>query len=89
MLDDVELAGGKLAALLSRHASRDLFDAHHLLTRARFDCRRLRLVFVVYGGISRRDWRTVKLEHVAFDSREIRQQLMPLLREDAVKRGEP
>lgn len=89
VVDDIELAGGKLSALLSRHASRDLFDAHHFLTRVRFDGRRLRLAFVVYGGINRRDWRTVKVEDVAFDTREIRQRLIPLLREEAVKRIEP
>lgn len=88
VVDDVELAGGKLAALLSRHASRDLFDAHHFLTRVPFDRRRLRVAFVVYGGINRRDWRTVEIEDVAFNSREVRQQLIPLLREEAVKAGD-
>ncbi len=58
-VDDVELAAGKLSALLARRASRDLFDAHHFLTRVAFDRRRLRVAFVVYGGINRRDWRTV------------------------------
>jgi hypothetical protein len=89
LLDDHELAGGKLAALLSRRASRDLFDAHHFLSQVRFDHRRLRLAFVVYGAINRKDWRTVTAQDVAFDTRELRQQLVPLLREEAVKRGEP
>jgi hypothetical protein len=89
VVDDVELAGGKLAALLSRRASRDLFDAHHFLTRVAFDRRRLRVAFVVHGGINRKDWRTVKLDHVAFDTREIRQQLIPLLRGETLKGGEP
>lgn len=34
VLDLHELAAGKLAALLARKASRDLFDAHQLLTRS-------------------------------------------------------
>ena len=33
ILDIHELAAGKLAALLARRATRDLFDAHHLLLR--------------------------------------------------------
>ena len=37
VLDIHELAAGKLAALLARRASRDLFDAHHLLLRGGLD----------------------------------------------------
>jgi predicted nucleotidyltransferase component of viral defense system len=54
-LDIHELAAGKLAALLSRCASRDLFDAYHLFTQQTFDMDKLRLAFVVYGGIDRKD----------------------------------
>jgi predicted nucleotidyltransferase component of viral defense system len=86
VLDDHELAGGKLAALLSRQASRDLFDAHHFLTQIPFDREQLRLAFVVYGGINPRDWRTVRVEDVGFNVQEIRQRLTPLLREQDSKR---
>jgi predicted nucleotidyltransferase component of viral defense system len=55
VLDLHELAAGKLAALLSRHASRDLIDAHRLLTRTSLDPERLRLAFMVYGGLNRKD----------------------------------
>ena len=48
ILDIHELAAGKLAALLARRASRDLFDAHHLLLRGGLDPQRLRVAFVVY-----------------------------------------
>jgi hypothetical protein len=85
VVDDIELAAGKLSALLSRRASRDLFDAHHVLTRAGFDRRRLRVAFVVYGGINRKDWRTVRVEDVEFDDAELRQRLIPLLREEFLK----
>ncbi|MGO9837807.1 MAG: nucleotidyl transferase AbiEii/AbiGii toxin family protein [Polyangiaceae bacterium] len=37
VLDLHELAAGKLATLLARRASRDLFDAHALLGRADID----------------------------------------------------
>ena len=47
VLDEHELAAGKLSALMARQTSRDLFDAHALLTRRRLDRDRLRLAFVV------------------------------------------
>jgi predicted nucleotidyltransferase component of viral defense system len=37
LLDINELAAAKLAALLSRHTARDLFDAHLLLMQADLD----------------------------------------------------
>jgi hypothetical protein len=80
MLDVHELAAGKLAALLGRAASRDLFDVRELLTATAFDPERLRLGFIVYGAINRRDWRTVSLDDVQAVPREVDQQLVPLLR---------
>lgn len=82
MLDVHELAAGKLAALFGRAASRDLFDVRELLVATTFDPERLRLGFVAYGGINRRDWRTVSLDDVQADPREVDQQLLPLLRAD-------
>lgn len=79
MLDIHELAGGKLAALLSRAASRDLFDAHHLLTQHELDTGKLRLAFVLYGAMNRRDWREVSVDDVQIDPRELKNQLMPVL----------
>jgi len=80
MLDLHELAAGKLAALFGRTASRDLFDVRELLAATTLEPEQLRLGFVVYGGISRRDWRTVSLDDVQVDVREVDRQLMPLLR---------
>jgi predicted nucleotidyltransferase component of viral defense system len=79
VLDVNELAAGKLAALLSRHASRDLFDAHQLLASGLLDPERLRIAFVVYGGANRLDWRTVAIRHVLFEARELRDQVIPVL----------
>lgn len=79
MMDLHELAGGKLAALLSRAASRDLFDACELLRRQDLDRTKLRLAFVVYGGASRTDWRTVSLDDVKLDANEFQGKLLPLL----------
>jgi hypothetical protein len=80
VLDPHELAAGKLAALLSRRASRDLFDAHELLTKLALDRDTLRLAFVVYGAINRKDWRTVASSDVTFEQSELRNELLPVLR---------
>lgn len=80
VLDIHELVAGKLAALFGRTASRDLFDIHGLLAAGSLAAERLRLGFVVYGGISRRDWRTVSLDEVQADPLDVERRLMPLLR---------
>ncbi len=74
-----ELAAGKLAALLARKASRDLFDAHKLLTCGMLDPDRLRLGFVLYGAMNRRDWRTLSLDDLGYDTRDLENQLLPVL----------
>jgi predicted nucleotidyltransferase component of viral defense system len=88
VLDVHELAAGKLCALFSRHASRDLFDAHALLGRDDLDRDKLRLGFVVYGACSRRDWRTLSAEDIGYDHKELQQQLVPVLSRDIVPAGE-
>lgn len=80
VLDIHELAAGKLAALLSRTASRDLFDASQLMRGGGLDAAKLRLAFVVYGGTSRKDWRTVSVDHVTVDAADADAMLIPLLR---------
>jgi predicted nucleotidyltransferase component of viral defense system len=81
VLDVHELAAGKLTALLARHASRDLFDAHMLLTQGELNAHKLRLGFVLYGAMNRKDWRTVSPEDVEFGAREIENQIVPVVRE--------
>ncbi len=85
ILDIHELAAGKLAALLSRHAGRDLFDAHRLLKNDMLDIQRLRLAFVMYGAMNPKDWRTVSAGDVGFEPRELREMLLPVLRTDFLK----
>ncbi len=84
VLDPHELVAGKLSALFSRSVSRDLFDVHALLAREGLDRRKLRLAFVVYGAMSRRDWRTVSSDDVNMDAGEADRRLLPLLRADLV-----
>lgn len=86
LLDIHELAAGKLAALMSRRASRDLYDAHRLLvdpkSRQKIDMARLRLAFVIYGGMNRHDWRTIKKEDIGFDSADLQNKLIPVLNQN-------
>jgi predicted nucleotidyltransferase component of viral defense system len=80
VVDDHELAAGKLAALVARNASRDVFDARELLGRPGLDRARLRFGFVVYGAMNRTDWRTITVEHVRTTPGEVDTQLVPMLR---------
>ena len=83
VLDIHELAAGKLAALLARGKARDLFDSRQIFRMDTLDPRTLRLAFVVYGAMNRRDWRTVSADDVVFDPAELARQLVPTLRADA------
>jgi len=83
VLDLHELAAGKLAALLSRRASRDLFDTHQLLTHGDLDWTKLRLGFVLYGAMNRKDWRTVAIDDVGYDHRELENELIPVVRAES------
>lgn len=80
VLDVHEIAAGKLAALLSRKQARDLFDCHNILRMNDLNTEQLRLTFVLYGAMNRKDWRTVTREDVDFDSDELARQLIPTLR---------
>jgi len=80
ILEVHELAAGKFAALFSRHASRDLFDSHHLLLHQKLVIERLRVAFLVYGAINRKDWRGISATDVIYNKVELRRELLPLLR---------
>jgi len=80
VLDHHELAAGKLAALFARKQARDLFDGHRVLQMDNLDPRCLRIGFVVYGAMNRKDWRTVSADDVDFDAIELARQLIPTLR---------
>lgn len=83
-----ELVAGKLSALFSRRQARDLFDCHHILAKDILDRDRLRIAFVVYGGMNRKDWRTISLDDVAYDGTELVRQLGPTLRSPQLRRQE-
>ncbi len=90
ILDIHELAAGKLAALLARGQARDLFDCHRILNMDDLEKDRLRIGFVVYGAMNRKDWRTVSIEDVDFDAAELTRLLIPALHVRETKdRGSP
>lgn len=84
VIDIHELAAGKLAALFARHQARDLFDAHQLLCHGDLDMKRLRVAFVVYGALNRKDWRTISLEDITFETAELKNMLTPVIHRVAV-----
>lgn len=80
-----ELYAGKLAALFSRDQARDLFDSHRLLNyENQINQEQLRLAFVVYGAMNRKNWRTISLEDITFTDNELKQKLLPVLKPDVV-----
>ena len=87
VVEDHELAAGKLAALFARRTSRDLFDAHKLLLRHPLDPERLRIAFVVYGGMNIEDWRRISLADIDVAARDLDAYLLPLLRRGAGETG--
>jgi len=88
VMDIHELAAGKLAALLSRKQARDLFDCCEIFDYADIDLNRLRMAFIVYGAMNRKDWRTISTDDIDFDPDELVRQLIPTLSQEAVKRLE-
>lgn len=90
LLDEYELAAGKLAALLARRTSRDLFDAHQLLVRRELEKEKLRLGFVLYGGMNIEDWRKISVADVDRAAENLDTYLLPLLRKRVMDTlGEP
>ena len=75
-----ELVAGKLSALFSRRQARDLFDCHLILDADTLQREWLRIAFVVYGAMNRKDWRTISVEDVDYDESELARLLAPTLR---------
>ena len=82
VLDLREVVAGKLVALFDRHAARDLFDARRILSIEGLDWKQIKAAFLAFGACARRDWRTVSIEAIKGDPRELRQKLMICLPRD-------
>lgn len=85
ILDIHELAAGKITALFSRKAARDLFDVNNILRIGELSSEKLRLAFVFYGAINRKDWREILVDDIIFNPGELENSLIPLLRNDFLK----
>lgn len=86
VLDVHEVAAGKLSALITRNASRDLYDTHYLLTKIELNSKKLRFAFVVYIGMTGLDPSLLTLERVQIDGQEFRNRLLPVLNQKIVPR---
>lgn len=80
VLDIHELAAGKLNALLERKVSRDLFDSHQLLTNWPLNTEKLRLAFTVYTAMRKHSWQEIKVDHVMYTVKDIKDKLIPVLK---------
>jgi len=79
VLNEHELAAGKLAALLARTQARDLFDCRSISQSLELDQKLLRIAFVTYGGMNRKDWRNVSITDIGFDAEALSAKLIPTL----------
>ncbi len=85
ILDIHELTAGKLAALMARGQARDIFDCYQLFKRDDLNSSKLRLGFVIYGAMNRKDWRTINIDDIGFDTGDINSQLIPTLGDEVTK----
>ncbi len=89
VLDLHEIIAGKLAALIDRHAARDLFDARRILSIDGLDWKRIKAAVLAIGASGRRDWRTMSVDAIKGDPRDFRQKLAICLPRDLLAaRGE-
>ena len=87
VVDDHELAAGKLHALGERAKARDLFDAA-LIPRIRgLDTGKLRTAFVVHGAMSNKDWRKVQAAVRNPHPGDLQANLLPMLPADSSLRN--
>jgi len=86
VLEYHDLIGGKLSALFSRHKGRDLFDTYTIFSHInKPDKAKTKLAFIVYGAAARMDIRNISLDHLHFDANELKNMLLPVLRNEDLK----
>ena len=88
VFDPHELAASKLSALFSRGYARDLFDSRRILTDESFDPEKLRLGFVVYGAMGRKDLRMASPESLSIRIGDFTGQLSGLLGQESPRTQE-
>ena len=84
--DRLVLKGGTALNLfhlgLDRHAARDLFDARRFLSIDKLDWNRIKAAVLAMGASGRRDWRTMSVDAIEGDPRELRNKLAVCLPRD-------
>ena len=76
VLDLHEVVAGKLVALISRHAARDLFDARRILSIDGLNWDWIKAVVLAIGASDRRDWRLMSIDKIQGNVREFLQKLV-------------
>lgn len=89
VLDIHELAAGKLSALFDRSVSRDLFDAHYLMTKMDLDTKTLREAFVAYLAMTQTDLTTLTIDSIKYDLRDLKNRLLPVMHQQSFARTLP
>jgi hypothetical protein len=78
-----EVFASKLTAAFSRNAARDLFDISQFVKNIEsFDLDKIRLGFIVFGAMNRKNWLEINEETIKINEQEIEHQLIPLLRKN-------
>lgn len=67
---------------LIRHAARDPFDAHRIMSIDGLDWSQIKAAVLAIGSCSRRDWRTMSVDAIKGDPRGLRQKLAICLPRD-------
>lgn len=89
VLDLHELAAGKLSALFNRTVSRDLFDAHYLMTKMDLDLKKLREVFVAYMAMTKINLTFLLPEAIEYQVTDIKNRLLPVMHQQSLARTLP
>ncbi|MFN3463290.1 MAG: nucleotidyl transferase AbiEii/AbiGii toxin family protein [Terricaulis sp.] len=79
VVDRHEIVAGKLVALLSRRAARDLFDARRIFAMPDLDWARIKAGMLAFGASGRADWRIVTVDAVGADDKELQAKLLMCL----------
>lgn len=83
-----ELTAGKLVALFTRKASRDLFDVDLLLNHPTLNIAKLRLAFVLYVSMSTLTLDLLDANHIGYDFQRVKNRLLPVLKQSQCPKTE-
>jgi len=65
VLDIHEIVAGKMVALVTRRAARDIFDAHRIIAMASLDWAKIKAATLMIGASAKSfDWRTASPEAI-------------------------